>query len=106
VPKYEDNETTLEELKARVAKTLDFIATLKPQQLQGSEERTINARDAVMDAEDAGPAIPDGFRAAELLLHATTAYALLRATTGLELVSGTSSDLCRASPLEALAGVP
>ena len=41
VPKHEDNESTLEELKARIAKTLDFLGTIKPQQLQGSDERTI-----------------------------------------------------------------
>src|ERR1700737_3624260 len=30
VPKHEDTETTLAELGARVAKTLDFIKTIKP----------------------------------------------------------------------------
>src|SRR5450755_3179385 len=37
VPKHEDTETTLGELKARIAKTLDFIGTVKPAQLEGTE---------------------------------------------------------------------
>src|SRR5713226_4575773 len=35
VPKHEDTETTLDELKARIAKTLEFIKSIKPDQLQG-----------------------------------------------------------------------
>ena len=41
-PKYEDNETTVDELKARVAKTIDFIKEFKPSQIDGSEERDIS----------------------------------------------------------------
>src|SRR5262245_39459107 len=32
-PKHEDNETTLAELKARIAKCLDFVRSVKPEQL-------------------------------------------------------------------------
>src|SRR5258708_26818777 len=34
IPKHEDTETTLDELKARIAKTLDFVKSIKPEQLQ------------------------------------------------------------------------
>ncbi|HZF24975.1 MAG TPA: DUF1993 domain-containing protein [Steroidobacteraceae bacterium] len=84
VPKYEDNETTLEELKARVAKTLDFIATLKPQQLQGSEERTITHEMRVMTLKMPGLQYLTAFALPNFYFHATTAYALLR-HNGLEL---------------------
>src|SRR5271167_3873302 len=41
IPKHEDTEATLGELKARIAKTLDFIKSIKPEQLQGAEIREI-----------------------------------------------------------------
>src|SRR4029077_658281 len=41
VPKHEDTEATLAELKARVAKTLEFIKTIKREQFQGAETREI-----------------------------------------------------------------
>ena len=36
-PKMEDNETTLAELKARIAKTLEFIQSVKPEEIDGKE---------------------------------------------------------------------
>ena len=41
IPKHEDTETTLDELKARIAKTLDFVKRIKPEQLQGAETKEI-----------------------------------------------------------------
>jgi hypothetical protein len=35
-PKYEDNEASLAELKARIDKTLAYVATFKPAQFEGS----------------------------------------------------------------------
>ena len=43
-PKHEDNETTLPELKARVAKTLDFLKTITPAQVSGDDARTIEIK--------------------------------------------------------------
>ena len=83
-PKYEDTETTLEELKARVQKTLDFIATIKPQQLQGAEERTITHQLRVQTLKLPGLQYLTGFALPNFYFHATTAYALLR-HNGLEL---------------------
>ncbi|MGH8540520.1 MAG: DUF1993 domain-containing protein, partial [Stenotrophobium sp.] len=40
-PKYEDNEASFPELKARIQKTLDYIKTFKPEQIDGSEQRDI-----------------------------------------------------------------
>ena len=84
VPKYEDNEATLEELKARVKKTLDFIGTIKPQQLQGAEERTITHEMRVQTLKMPGLQYLTGFALPNFYFHATTAYALLR-HNGLEL---------------------
>src|SRR3984885_8676459 len=40
-PKHEDTEATIADLRARVAKPLDFIKTIKPEQLNGAETREI-----------------------------------------------------------------
>ncbi len=40
-PKWEDNETTLPELKARLQKSIDYIGTFKPAQIDGSEMKDI-----------------------------------------------------------------
>jgi len=40
-PKYEDTETTVPELKARLAKTIAFLRTFRPDQIDGTEERSI-----------------------------------------------------------------
>src|SRR5258706_602468 len=41
-PKYPDTETTIDELKARISKTIAFIKEFKPSQIDGSEEREIS----------------------------------------------------------------
>src|SRR3954468_5855197 len=40
-PKFEDNETTFAELKARIQKTLDFLETVPAAKLEGSEDREV-----------------------------------------------------------------
>ena len=44
VPSFEDNEKTFPELKARIGKTLEFIGTFKPSQIDGSEGRDISSK--------------------------------------------------------------
>jgi uncharacterized protein len=78
IPKFDDNEKTLAELKARVRKAIDFLKTLTPAQIDGSEERAITIT--------AGPNTLN-FKGLDYLLywvlpnfyfHVTTAYDLLR----------------------------
>src|SRR5277367_5194886 len=40
-PKHEDTETTLPELNARIAKTVDFLKTVTAAQVSGDDARTI-----------------------------------------------------------------
>ena len=65
-------------------KTLDFIGTIKPQQLQGSETRTITHEMRVQTLKMPGLQYLTGFALPNFYFHATTAYALLR-HNGLEL---------------------
>lgn len=40
-PKMEDTEKTVEELKVRIEKTIDFLKTIRPEQIEGSEDKKI-----------------------------------------------------------------
>jgi len=78
VPKHEDTEATLAELKARVAKTLDFIKTIKPEQLQGAETREIVLQFPQTTLKFTGINYLTNFVLPNFFFHVTTAYALLR----------------------------
>src|SRR6266511_2570054 len=41
VPKHEDTEETFAELKARIAKTVDFIQSIKPAQVEGRDRKSV-----------------------------------------------------------------
>ena len=43
-PAYPDTETTFDQLKTRLAKTIDFIGTITPAQFEGSGEREVELR--------------------------------------------------------------
>lgn len=77
-PKFEDNEKTLEELYARIDKTIAFLETFKQEDFDGASERKI-----------ALPWMPEGmyfeaadythhFVLANFYFHYTTAYDILR----------------------------
>ena len=77
-PKFEDKEQTFEELRARIARTVDFIKGVPASALEGSEERTITValRDRTLEFKGLDYlvrwVIPNAF------FHVTTAYAILR----------------------------
>src|ERR1039457_6560621 len=54
IPVYEDNEKTLAELKARIAKTIAFIQTVTPGQIDGTEDKEIVIKRADKDTRDKG----------------------------------------------------
>jgi uncharacterized protein len=84
IPKHEDTEATLPELKARVVKTLDFIKTIKPDQLQGAETREIVLQFPQSTLKFNGTNYLTNFALPNFFFHMTMAYALLR-KNGVEL---------------------
>jgi hypothetical protein len=78
LPVWADDETTFEALKARVAKTLDYVKGFKPEQIDGSEDREIvlvrRGESYTFRGQDylLGQALPNFY------FHLTTAYAILR----------------------------
>lgn len=77
-PKYEDNESTFPELVARIDKTLAYLGTFEPGQIDGSEERTITLprRDTTLTI--AGTPYLLEYVLPNFYFHVTIAYAILR----------------------------
>jgi hypothetical protein len=78
-PRYEDNETTIEELKARLAKTVAFLKTLDRQAIDAAGEREITfplgpTNKGHMTGED----YLNHFVLPNFYFHRTAAYAILR----------------------------
>ena len=86
VPKHEDTEKTIAELKARIDKTLAFVESIKPEQIIGKEDIRVSL--PYWDGKSMS-----GFEYATLQLmpnfyfHATTAYQILR-KNGISLGKG------------------
>ncbi|MGA7966874.1 MAG: DUF1993 domain-containing protein [Gammaproteobacteria bacterium] len=83
-PKFEDNEASFPELAERLAKTIAFLETFKPEQIDGTEDKQITlhlrSRDLTLD----GYTYVTGFVTPNLYFHVTTAYNILR-HNGVEL---------------------
>jgi uncharacterized protein len=77
-PKFEDNETTLPELIARVDKTLDYLQGFKAAQIDGSEERAIEIKVPNKTFTFTGLIYLRHWAIPNFYFHVTTAYALLR----------------------------
>lgn len=78
VPKHEDTEATLPELKARIAHTLEFIRSIKPEQLAGAETREIVMAYPQVTLKFTGLNYLRNFVLPNFYFHLTMAYALLR----------------------------
>jgi hypothetical protein len=78
IPKHEDTESTIPELKARVAKTLDFIKTIKAEQFLGAETREIVLQFPQSTLKFNGLNYLTNFVLPNFFFHVTMAYALLR----------------------------
>jgi len=78
-PVHEDNEKTLDELRARIASCVAYLETFKPEDFAHVTDKTVvkvpNPPGKALYAPDAllGRSVPNFF------FHVTTAYALLRA---------------------------
>lgn len=78
VPSYADTETTFPELKARIEKTVAFLKSIKPEQIDGSEERNINIKQRTRELNLPGQAFLLHYAMPNFYFHVTTAYAILR----------------------------
>ncbi len=78
IPKHEDNEISMADLKARIAKTLEFVNSITREKIDGQEDRdiTIVLRDRSMQMKGLPFLMHWAFP--NFFFHVTTAYNLLR----------------------------
>lgn len=84
VPSFEDNETTVDELKARIAKTLTFVNSFDASKYTGCEDRDVTLKGRNGDRHFKGLNYLRDFVLPNVYFHVTTAYAILR-HNGVEL---------------------
>jgi hypothetical protein len=78
VPKHEDTEVTFAELKARIAKTLDFLKTISAPQLHDAESRAIEIKFPDGSWKFTGASYVTDFVLPNFYFHISMVYALLR----------------------------
>jgi hypothetical protein len=77
-PAMPDTETTFPELQQRLAKTIDFLKSIKHEQLAGAESREIVLKFPSGEMKFSGQDFLTQFALPNFYFHATTAYGLLR----------------------------
>ena len=87
-PKFEDNEASIADLRARIGKTLDYIDSVPASAIDGSEERAISIPMRNRDPlQFTGEVFLKHWALPNFFFHVTTAYALLR-HAGVEIGKG------------------
>ncbi len=78
IPKYEDNETTLAELKARLTKTIAFLKSMDPAKFAGAEDRAIQLKFPQAEFNFNGKDYLNNWVLPNFYFHVTTGYDILR----------------------------
>lgn len=85
IPKWEDNEASFADLRERVKRTIEYVQSFAPAQIDGSEGVSISVPRRVGDPlQFDGESFLKQFALPNFFFHVTTAYALLR-HAGVEL---------------------
>ena len=84
LPKFQDHEKTIPELKARIAQVIDAIKQVAPAQVDGTEEKDITFPVGGQPLTLKGEAYLINFALPNFYFHAATAYDILR-HCGLEI---------------------
>ncbi len=84
IPSFADNETTLSALRARLEKTIAYLSSIKPEQINGSELKAIELKMPNNVLHFTGIDYVNYFVLPNVYFHITTAYAILR-HNGVEL---------------------
>lgn len=78
VPYYVDDERTLAELKLRIAKTVDFIRSVPPDRIDGTEDDEIVLPVTGKETRYTGLQLLLGHSMPNVFFHTVTAYNILR----------------------------
>lgn len=83
-PDFGPPDTAIAGLKERVAKTIEFVKSARPEQIDGSEEKDIVLKFGTREMPFKGQQFLIGFTLPNFFFHYTTAYDILR-SLGVEL---------------------
>jgi len=78
IPTYEDNETSVAELQARIAKTIAFIEGFTPVQIDGTEDKAIVTKRGDKETHYTGMQFLLGHAIPNVYFHVSIAFAILR----------------------------
>jgi uncharacterized protein len=78
IPVYEDNETTFVALQARIEKTIAFLDSVTPQQLEQSESKQVTITIRKVDIQFTGLDYLQKWVLPNVYFHVTTAYNIMR----------------------------
>ncbi len=78
VPFYEDDETTFADLKLRIARTIDFLQSVPPERIDGTEEKEVVLPVSRKETRYTGLQLLLGHSMPNVYFHAATAYNILR----------------------------
>ena len=84
VPSFADTETTLAELQARIAKTIDFLKTIPESGFAGADARSITIKAGPRELTFPAVQYYYSYAIPNFYFHMTTAYNILRAN-GVEI---------------------
>ena len=87
IPKHEDTEQTFAELKARIAKTIDFVESISAAKIDGSDDKEIVLQMRSGERRFKGMQYLLGHAYPNFYFHVTTAYNILR-HNGVEVGKG------------------
>ena len=77
-PRFPDEEKTFADLQARIDKTVAFLQSVKPAQIDGSETKPIEFKAGPTTLKFTGESYLLGFVLPNFFFHVTTAYDILR----------------------------
>jgi uncharacterized protein len=77
-PSFPDVETTLPELRERLSKTIDFVSSITPEQVNGREEEIIELKFPQGQMTFTGRNFLLQFSLPNFFFHVVTAYGLMR----------------------------
>jgi len=83
-PRFEDTESSIEQLRARIARTIDFLNSVPASALEGSETRDVKLPLGERTLEFKGADFLQRWAIPNVFFHVVTAYDILR-HNGVEL---------------------
>jgi len=77
-PKYEDNETSFDDLRARLRKTISYMREIDPKAFVGAEDRKIELKFPNAEFKFIGADYLNNWALPNIYFHITTGYGILR----------------------------